>query len=164
MIEISQEKKQSKLDAAINQFLRELGEGNVSSQNGFKDLLNNKYSIIRAIRKGVPFYLFDQIKNVSPFDENDWADYLNISTKTLQRHQKEKNYVFKPIHSEKIFELAEVTNRGIEVFGLPDKFHNWLFTSSHALGKMKPVELVKDSYGKELVMSELNRIEYGVFV
>jgi hypothetical protein len=29
---------------------------------------------------------------------------------------------------------------------------------------MKPKELLKDSYGKEMVIGELTRIEHGIFV
>jgi uncharacterized protein (DUF2384 family) len=32
------------------------------------------------------------------------------------------------------------------------------------MGDLKPAELLKDSYGKEMVMAELNRIEHGIFV
>ena len=35
---------------------------------------------------------------------------------------------------------------------------------SYALGKLKPIELLKDSYGKEMVISELNRINHGILV
>jgi uncharacterized protein (DUF2384 family) len=29
---------------------------------------------------------------------------------------------------------------------------------------MQPIELLKNSYGKEMVMNELNRINQGIFV
>ncbi|MDO9038752.1 MAG: DUF2384 domain-containing protein [Lutibacter sp.] len=32
------------------------------------------------------------------------------------------------------------------------------------MGNLKPIELLKDSYGKEMVMNELNRIDQGIFV
>ena len=60
--------------------------------------------------------------------------------------------------------MAEVTNFGGEVFDNNDNFYTWLTTISIALGSMKPIELLKDSYGKEMVMEELNRIDHGVFV
>ena len=64
---------------------------------------------------------------------------------------------------KKIIELAEVTNYGKEVFDSTEQFYLWLNTPSYALGNLKPTELLKDSYGKELVMGELNRIEQGIF-
>jgi putative toxin-antitoxin system antitoxin component (TIGR02293 family) len=58
--------------------------------------------------------------------------------------------------------MAEVTQLGLEVFGNMEKFKLWLETPSYALGNLKPLELLKDSYGKEMVTGELTRINYGI--
>ena len=58
----------------------------------------------------------------------------------------------------------EVTAIGLEVFDSHGDFASWLNAPSHALGNMKPAELLKDSYGKELVLNELHRIDQGIFV
>jgi len=129
----------------------------------FEQFFNNKFLIIQTIRKGITYRLFEQIKSVLPFTDIDWANYLNLSLKTLQRHKKDKDFHFKPIHTEKIIELAEVTHYGKEVFGSLDKFHQWLTTPSYALGNMTPADLLHDSYGKDLVLAELNRIAHGIF-
>ncbi|MGB0880617.1 MAG: type II toxin-antitoxin system Xre/ParS family antitoxin [Polaribacter sp.] len=129
----------------------------------FPSFFENKMLIIQTIRKGLPYKLFNIIKNISPFTEDDWATYLNISKKSLQRYSNDTSYLFKPIHTEKIIELAEVTSFGKEVFDSTQQFYLWLNTPSYALSNLKPAELLKDSYGKELVMAELNRIEHGVF-
>ncbi len=60
--------------------------------------------------------------------------------------------------------MAEVTNVGKEVFGDMEKFKLWLDTPNFSLGNLKPMELLKDSYGKELVIGELTRINYGILV
>ncbi len=129
----------------------------------YSDFFDDKMNIINIIRKGLPFDLFLKIKDITPFTEDDWADYLNISKKTLQRNSQIENYLFKPIHTEKIIELAEVTNFGLEVFDSQEQFYLWLNTPSFALGNLKPAELLRDSYGKELVMNELNSIDQGIF-
>ena len=129
----------------------------------YSKFFENKMLIIHAIRQGLSYELFSKIKEVTPFTEDDWAEYLNVSKKTLQRHRSEKNYLFKPIHTEKIIELAEVTNLGKKVFDSTEQFYLWLNTPSYALGNIKPAELLKDSYGKELVMGELNKIDHGIF-
>lgn len=129
----------------------------------YADFFEDKLLIIRVIREGLPYALFNEIKEITPFSEEDWAEYLNLSTKTLQRNRNEVDFLFKPIHTEKIIELAEVTNFGKDVFDSVEQFYLWLNTPSFALGNLKPGELLKDSYGKELVMAELNRIEHGIF-
>ena len=68
----------------------------------------------------------------------------------------------KGTQSEKIIEVAEVTNVGLDVFGDMEKCELWLDTPNFSLGNLKPLELLSDSYGKEMVISELTRINYGI--
>ena len=153
------------LDKAIRTYLRKIGDEAITPDNTFTyaDFLNNKMLIIRSIREGIPYRLFAVIREFTPFSEEDWAQYLNISKKTLLRHKNDPSYLFKPIHTEKIIELAEVTHLGKSVFDTSDQFYLWLKTPCYALGQLKPAELLRDSYGKELVMNELHRIDHGIF-
>ena len=129
----------------------------------YSGFLSNKMLIIAAIREGIPYSLFSIIQDNTPFSELDWAMFLGISTKSLHRY-KLTGKPFKPLQSEKIIEIAEVTNIGLDVFGDIAKFKLWLFTPNFALGNLNPFDLLSDSYGKELVMSELTRINYGILV
>jgi putative toxin-antitoxin system antitoxin component (TIGR02293 family) len=135
----------------------------------FNQFLSNKMLIISTIQKGIPYKLFDLIKSIMPFTESDWANFLGVSTKTLQRYKQptkndSKAIMLKSIQSEKIIELAEVTNVGKNVFGSMEKFKLWLDTPNFALCNMKPMELLNNSYGKEMIIGELNRIEHGIFI
>ena len=158
----------SDVDRAIRVYAQEIEQSNqikvMQKDLTYSSFFDNKMLIIHAIRQGFPYELFNFIKKITPFTEEDWAQYLNLSVKSLQRYKKENAYHFKPIHTEKIIELAEVTNFGHRVFDSSEQFYSWLNTPSFALGKLKPAELLKDSYGKELVMAELNRIEHGIFI
>ena len=152
-----------KLDKEITSFFS-VNKINVPNrQITYEKFLEDKMIIV-AIRTGIPYSLFDLIQNYTPFSENDWANFLDISTKSLQRYRSSPDHHFKPIHSEKIIEMAEVTKVGLDVFGNMEKLKLWLNTPNYALGKLKPKELLKDSYGKEMVMSELNRINHGILV
>jgi putative toxin-antitoxin system antitoxin component (TIGR02293 family) len=126
-------------------------------------LLKNKIFLVHVIREGLPYIVFDLIRESSPFSMQDWAGFLDISSKSLQRYKARKSQ-FRSIHSEKILELAEVTHAGMEVFNDRDKLRQWLEAENYALGGMRPLDLLKDSYGKELVLSELTRIDEGIFV
>lgn len=57
-----------------------------------------------------------------------------------------------------------MTAVGLEVFDSQEDFAAWLNASSHALSNRRPIELLRDSYGKEMVLSELHRIDQGIFV
>lgn len=154
----------TKLNKEISTIVRRPSSENfksVTKNITYSDFLSNKMLMIRVIREGVPYSLFNLIKTFTPFTEDNWADFLDISTKSLQRYkQSEKS--FKSIQSEKIIEMAEVTNVGLDVFGDMEKFKLWLETPNFSLGNLKPIDLLKDSYGKELVISELTRINYGI--
>lgn len=129
----------------------------------YSDFFSNKLLMIHVIREGVTYKLFNLIKTATPFTDEDWANFLDLSTKSMQRY-KQSSKSFKPIQSEKIIEMAEVTNVGVDVFGDIYKFKLWLDTPNFSLGNLRPIELLKDSYGKELVISEMTRINYGILV
>jgi len=136
----------------------------ISKNITYEEFLTSKIIIIIAIRAGIPYSLFDLIQDYTPFTDQDWAKFLDISTKSLHRYKMTSSYLFKSIHSEKIIEVAEVTKIGLDVFGNMDKFKLWLSTPNFALGRLKPIDLLKDSYGKELVISELISINHGILV
>lgn len=127
----------------------------------YSDFLSNKMLMIFIIKEGIPYSLFSLIQHFTPFSENDWASLLDISTKSLQRYKQSSKH-FKSIQSEKIIEMAEVTNVGLDVFGDMEKFKLWLDTPSFSLGNLRPLELLSDSYGKEMVIGELTRINHGI--
>ena len=169
---ISEEQKKrsadlSDLNEAISVYVKNMDKTSPAKvqpdEFTYSNFFENKMLLIKIIRQGLPYSLFNKIKRVTPFTEDDWAEYLHLSKKTLSRHRNDKNYFFKPIHTEKIIELAEVTNFGKEVFDSTEQFYLWLNTPSYALGNFKPAELLKNSYGKEMVMGELNRIDHGIF-
>lgn len=58
----------------------------------------------------------------------------------------------------------EIIEIGFDVFGSIEKWELWLNTPNSALGSLNPIELLSDSNGKELVIAELTRINYGILV
>ncbi|NOX86596.1 MAG: DUF2384 domain-containing protein [Chlorobi bacterium] len=157
--------KEPELNEAFELYLGDVRKKlDIKKFRSLRDFFDNKLLVVYSIQKGIPYSLFQQIKEAIPFTDKDWAEFLNISIKSLQRYKTKKDYRFRPIHSEKIIELAEVAYLGKEVFESFDKFYLWLHTPLYALGNMKPVDLLKNSYGKEMVTDELNRIDHGIFI
>jgi putative toxin-antitoxin system antitoxin component (TIGR02293 family) len=157
-------KTRKKLDNQISAFFKNTkGEMINSEDTGytFDQFMADKMAIIFLIASGVPYSLFETIKDYTPLEEHDWAEILSLNPKTLQRY-KQSERDFDRLQSEKIIEMAEVTTIGLDVFGNLDRLRLWLATPNFALGKRKPIELLKDSYGKELVIGELTRINYGI--
>lgn len=144
----------------LEQYDKKIKLPNTPDQYFFTD----KIKVIETINKGIPYSFFYRIQDYSPFTESEWATLLSISTKSLQRYKSTENYRFKPLQSEKIIAMTEVTKAGMDLFGNIDKFKEWLNTPSYALGNLKPIELLTSSYGKELVMDELIRLDHGILV
>ncbi|MDY0076223.1 MAG: DUF2384 domain-containing protein [Bacteroidales bacterium] len=134
-----------------------------SGKASITHILSNKLLVSNLIRSGVPLHLFELIQTISPFSDVQWAEFLGISTKTLSRNKQSKAFVFKPIQSERIIAIAEFLHSAHEVFDSNETFTRWLNSPSYALGNNKPVDLLGDHYGRELVLTELIHIEHGIF-
>lgn len=160
----SSDKKLSKgLLSIVNESRIPYASKHKVSLEGIADLLENKLLLSLVIQAGLPFELFDLIQSSTPFSELEWAGFLGISTKSIQRYKNE-NKTFKPLQSEKILEITEVCILGYDIFDSQAKFLLWLSTPCFALGEMEPIQLLKDSYGKDLVMTELVRLDHGIFI
>jgi putative toxin-antitoxin system antitoxin component (TIGR02293 family) len=119
------------------------------------------YSLINAVRNGIRFSKFKSLFHVSTFTLTEWAKYLHISERTLQRYETE-NKTFDPSQSEKILQISMLYTFGKDVFGTEQVFDAWLHTKSLALGGIAPKELLDSSFGIELVKDELGRLQQGV--
>lgn len=161
----------SPLDKAISRYVLELTGGlrdDLLSEYDevitFNDFLTDRMLVIQAVQAGLPYSIFELIQEQTPLTDSDWIEALGISSKSLQRYRAASDHIFKPIHSEKIIAMAEVSQLGVEVLGSLEKFELWLQTPSYALGNMKPRDLLMNSYGVDLVMTELTHIDHGIFV
>ncbi|MES2678757.1 MAG: antitoxin Xre/MbcA/ParS toxin-binding domain-containing protein [Bacteroidota bacterium] len=119
------------------------------------------YRLIEMVRQGIKFSSFANLVGKSPFNISEWSGFLHLSERTMQRYKKEKT-TFGNIHSEKILQLTLLFKFGTEVFGTKEKFNTWLEANNVALGKVKPKDLLDNSFGIEMLKDELTRIEHGI--
>ncbi|GEO07061.1 hypothetical protein AAE02nite_47250 [Adhaeribacter aerolatus] len=119
------------------------------------------YTLIQTVRAGLPFDLYQELVKAMPFTPADWAAYLHLSDRTLQRYKKEAA-TFDALQSEKILEILLVFKKGTEVFEDKENFAAWLEATNVALGHVKPKDLLDSSFGINLLRDELIRIEHGV--
>jgi putative toxin-antitoxin system antitoxin component (TIGR02293 family) len=160
------------LTSRVSRRAKEVSRGKRNEINDLsvknKDLSGNfftdKLNVISTIKKGISVDSFNKIQNYTAFTDKEWAFFLDISTKSLQRYRLSPEFRFKSSQSEKIIGMLEVTDMGMEVFGDIETYTLWLRTPNFALGNLKPIELLGDSYGKDLVLGELTRINHGILV
>lgn len=122
---------------------------------------NNILWLIELVRKGINYKKFLGFANNGPFNLLEWAGFLHLSERTMLRY-KQDDKTFDTLQSEKIIEIALLQNKGAEVFGSSTQFNLWLNTQNFALGKIKPKEMLDNSFGINLLKDELTKIEHGV--
>jgi putative toxin-antitoxin system antitoxin component (TIGR02293 family) len=124
--------------------------------------ITDKWKMAAIAEKGISSFMFKNIQGADLLQDSEWASLLDISSKSLYRYKQSKQH-FKPSISDKILQIAEVFTVGLDVFNSKEQFRLWLGTPNYALGSAKPIALLKTSYGKDLVLNELIRINYGIF-
>ncbi len=130
-------------------------------------LLKEPLSVYRGIKslpaiKDFTFSEFKKIADKTPFTQAEWAAMLHVSERTLQRYAKNNGH-FAPINAERALQIAKVIKRGREVFGKTEKFYHWLKRDPFMLGGNLSTGSLYSSAGIERVLTQLGRIEYGLF-
>lgn len=123
--------------------------------------LNDPLDLLNLSRDGITYNLFQEIVDSSSFSIKQWSIFLHLTERTIQRYKKEKKK-FETVQSEKILEIAKLQAKGIEVFEEETYFDAWLNSNIIALGNIKPITLLDNSFGIDMLMDELGRIEHGV--
>jgi len=110
-------------------------------------------------RKGIQKSRLLSIARESGLTLKELSSYLRISTRSIQ--EKEPSQLIAPGPSERALYIAKLFKSGIDLFGSKEKFHSWLNSDNTVMGNEKPVSYLDTFSGIQLVLDELNAIEYG---
>jgi putative toxin-antitoxin system antitoxin component (TIGR02293 family) len=122
---------------------------------------NTFYSLIEKIKEGISYNSFLKLVKNSPFNISEWAAFMHLSERTMQRY-KTNNKKFDAIYSEKIIEVSLLNQYALEVLDTKENYEIWLNTKNISLGGIKPKELLDTTFGIQILKDELLRIEHGV--
>lgn len=117
--------------------------------------------LVKLSRKGITVSLFEEIVQSSSYTLKQWSKFLHLTERTIQRYKKEKRK-FESLQSERIIEIAKLQLKGKEVFGSKEYYEEWMNSKIIALGNIRPIELLDSSFGIDMLMDELGRIEHGI--
>lgn len=134
----------------------------MAQQKKYEFIEDDEINLTNMVREGLTYNHFTTLSERIQIGMQEWADYLHISERTIQRYKKERK-AFDPVSSEKIILVELLYKKGIDVFGIEENFYTWMDTKSIALGGVKPKELLDTSFGVTMVYDELGRIEHGIF-
>jgi len=127
----------------------------------YDSLLQDDFKIMALSASGITQDLFYALKDQSPFSIEEWALLLHISKRTIIRYKNDKKS-FNSLSSDRIIELTKVIKRGVEVFGDRVKFNAWIRSNCYALGNVKPMYLMKNATGIQIILDQIGRIEHGI--
>ncbi len=123
--------------------------------------VDNELGLVELTRKGVLKKSVQNLANFASVSMKEIATLLPISERSLQRYSDMDR--LKSGISEHILIITKVMLRAEKVLGSAEKLKHWLNTPSIGLGQRTPLSLLDTSFGAQLVMDELGRLEYGVF-
>ncbi|MBP8994052.1 MAG: DUF2384 domain-containing protein [Bacteroidales bacterium] len=119
------------------------------------------FYIIDIVRNGIKYDTFSNLLQNIPLNLSEWSYILHLSERTIQRYKRERR-TFNLPQSERIIQIFHLYQLGINVFGNKSKFNMWIESENLALGKVKPKELLDNTFGINMLKDELIRIQQGI--
>ncbi len=117
--------------------------------------------LIRLSRVGIKKSTLKHLAGYLGITLEQLSNLLHTSHRNLQR--KDENELLDSYKSEKVLELSSLVSRGVEVIGNDADFKEWLHSPILALGNRKPLDFLDTSFGIQMVLKVLGRLEMGVF-
>ena len=114
------------------------------------------------LTKDFTYNNFKKIAAKTDFTQKEWSDILHISERTLQRYAKD-NTTFNFSVTDRILQIDKVLHRGEEVFGSHEKFLQWLRNAPYMLEGRLSFNALASFEGINNILTQLGRIEHGIF-
>ena len=133
-----------------------------------KPMMAEEPTAIYELKKNVPslknftFNDFKKIADKVDFTQKEWSDILHISERTLQRYAHDNGF-FNTGVIDRILQINKVFERGKDVFGSYERFNLWLRDSPYMLEGRLSIHSLASFDGINLVLTQIGRIEHGIF-
>ncbi len=115
------------------------------------------------IRKGIPYAKVRLVKAALNLTDSEFAHYLGISLRTLQRKLDAHEKLSIP-EGDRLFRIARLFALAVSVLENEDMARQWLHRSQRGLGGRTPIEVIQTEAGAQEVEDLLEKIEYGVLI
>lgn len=117
--------------------------------------------VLAALKKGLPLSSFEKLHKAIGLTSLELARAARISLRTLHRRKEDGRLL--PEESERVFRIACVFDKAVDVLGGLDAARKWFRTPLRALAGKTPIEYCDMEIGLREVELVLGRIEHGVF-
>jgi putative toxin-antitoxin system antitoxin component (TIGR02293 family) len=156
-------KKASYQDLATKDKLQvsELIETYTKTNHLEKMVPDSLFPIIDPSKAHMTYKEFNKILNQLPFLTGEWAYFLGISERTLQRYEA-SNGQFSILQTERIQHIKELGDIAEKFFGKnKSPFYQWATSKIFSLNNQRPLDLMTTYKGTEMCMSILQNTMYG---
>lgn len=123
--------------------------------------LSGPLQMVEALRAGLPYKSLEAVMETLGLSREEASTVLSVPMRTLVRRKQERR--LRADESDRLYRLARVAARAVDVLGSSEDAAKWLRRSNLALGGVAPLELLETDAGAEEVDEVLGRIEYGMF-
>jgi len=118
-------------------------------------------SLEYLIREGFPVISGDAVKKTLGLTDEQLAEIIGISLRTLQRKRKGSQRL-SLVESDRLYRLARIYATATRILQNDEMAKEWLNRPQRGLGGRIPVKVVETEAGAREVEDLLGRIEYGV--
>ncbi|HWW40913.1 type II toxin-antitoxin system Xre/ParS family antitoxin [Pedobacter sp.] len=120
----------------------------------------NQISLLTSSKKGLSAKAALDFISISGFSKEEFQETFKTTVKTIQNYAT-NDLKLDAALSEKLLKSFALFDKGMEVFGSGQAFHQWLNMPSYGLGNQVPFDLMDTITGISLIEEELIRIEFG---
>ncbi|OIR13131.1 hypothetical protein GALL_55150 [mine drainage metagenome] len=108
------------------------------------------------------FKKFQKIADKVPFTQKEWANILHLSERTLQRYSKD-NSSFEGIYIDRILQIEQLINLGLETFNNATALYNWLKKEKVVFNRVLNFESLYSYQGIQDTYNQIGRILHNVY-
>lgn len=125
--------------------------------------LTTDTDLFNLVKEGIPKLAVENLAQMMRLSNLNFVEnYLGISYRTFRRLADTDS--LSSLESERVVLLAKLYQKGIEVFdGEVDDFFKWWEVPCPGLGDKTPKELSSNLIGVDMILAQLNRMEYGIY-
>ena len=111
-----------------------------------------------AILRGLPARSLTRLSEGMSLTRVQVSEVVQIPKRTVARRK-----VFKADESDRIYRLATLFQKAVELFGNLDSARRWFVKPQRALGGKTPLRCAETTVGAQEVEGLIGRLEHGVF-
>lgn len=141
--------------------MNDFGFDHILREEGVAYTTRSPLDRVEIARRGISKKSLLMIAEWSSLSIRELAALLPVTVRTIQRYRDDE--LLDPHVSERALLIAEVLEKGMEVFSSRETLQTWLHTPLPAFGQQSPLSLLDTGFGARMVMDILGRIEHGVY-